>query len=303
MPARSSREERTYRRGLVMGLTMAEIMVLIIFALLLILAKIVTVAEPPEMPKPFTALVEKWRKASPGENNFDDKAQELIAAAEFGSAAGEALLVPSMRPKSQATGRGSAVDARHVKAEIERLKQVLETGRMAEATAGKNNMGMTPQDAAREFLSSAGAAYEKGARSHFYGSSNIWIADVVKKADLAKGPGGDGTEHPPCSATDGKPDFIFDVHLKSTFITVHDNQLPQISNKRAEWPTERIRFDVGVSRAGFTAMTDELFQWSKARQCRFFVRILDETAAHEKAIYKIQLRTVGYHFYYFEPLD
>ena len=40
MSAKSSRDERTYRRGVVMGLTMAEIMVLMIFALLLIVARV-----------------------------------------------------------------------------------------------------------------------------------------------------------------------------------------------------------------------------------------------------------------------
>ena len=39
MAGEARREERSYRRGLVMGLTMAEVMVLVVFCLLLLMGR------------------------------------------------------------------------------------------------------------------------------------------------------------------------------------------------------------------------------------------------------------------------
>lgn len=296
MPAKTSRDERTYRRGLVMGLTMAEIMVLVIFALLLILAKVLRDQPPVQVvPQPFVALIEKWQRSGPkGVNNFDDNARELIAAADLGAAVAHALHESKMPPPQQTP--------EHKEAAIRRAAELVKAGRDLEAAVGTNSMGLTPAQAAGEFVKTAGRAFQLAQQKQGHGSSFIWLDGVRKKAEVADSQG-KGTEHPPCSATDGKPDFIYDVHLGSTTITVHDNALPAVAGKSTDWPVSSIRFDQPVAGATFLSMTNALFEWSNARQCRFFVRIIDDTLAHEKGIYKIQLRTVGYHFYYYEPLD
>jgi len=184
---------------------------------------------------------------------------------------------------------------------LERAKELIETGRALEDAVGPNAMGLSAHQATQEFVAAVKSAYTGARQKDRFGSAQIWLQQVVKQAESAQGKG-NGTEHPPCSATNGKPEFIFDAHLGSTTITLHDNELPEVAVQRANWPTSEIKCDTPVSRATFLSMTNALFQWSAERQCRFFVRIVDETLAHEKAIYKMQLRTVGYHFYYYEPL-
>ena len=47
----------------------------------------------------------------------------------------------------------------------------------------------------------------------------------------------------------------------------------------------------------FLTSTRPLFEWSKEKECRFFVRVYDLTKLDEKAIYKNRLRDVESHFY------
>jgi len=115
---------------------------------------------------------------------------------------------------------------------------------------------------------------------------------------------GNGLEHPACWANpQGKPEYIFDVALQSSSITVHDNAIPHRADDQARLPIAGLRFDRELTPAEFLVATRPLFLESERQQCRFFVQIFDRTAADEKAIYKRQLRTVGQHFYYYEELN
>jgi len=113
-----------------------------------------------------------------------------------------------------------------------------------------------------------------------------------------------GTEKPACWADQtGKPEYIFDITLKSRSVVIRDNALPNRRSEEAALPIQRIFFGADLGQDEFRMETRALFEWSEKEQCRFFVRIFDETAAHEKDIYKRQLRTVGEHFYYYEDLS
>jgi hypothetical protein len=115
---------------------------------------------------------------------------------------------------------------------------------------------------------------------------------------------GNGLEHPACWANpQGKPEYIFDVALQSSSITVHDNAIPHRADDQARLPLAGLRFDEELTNAEFLTATRPLFLESERQQCRFFVQIFDRTAADEKATYKRQLRTVGQHFYYYEEMN
>lgn len=113
-----------------------------------------------------------------------------------------------------------------------------------------------------------------------------------------------GTEKPACWADQtGKPEYIFDVTLKSHSLVIRDNALPNRRSEEASLPIQQVMFGGDLGQDEFRMQTRALFEWSEKEQCRFFVRVLDATAAHEKDIYKRQLRTVGEHFYYYEDLS
>jgi len=116
---------------------------------------------------------------------------------------------------------------------------------------------------------------------------------------------GRGTEKPACWADPetGKPEYIFDVALESAGLTVRDNALPQRREEEDKLPIHKITFGEHVTVQRFRHETIALFLWSEKEGCRFFVRVFDLTAAHEKDRYKFHLRVVGEHFYYYEELS
>lgn len=115
---------------------------------------------------------------------------------------------------------------------------------------------------------------------------------------------GHGTEKPACWADSvtGKPEYIFDISLQPASVSIKDNKLPNRVQEESKLPIESIPFDAKMNLNDFRVRTRPLFDWSEKEGCRFFVRVIDQTAAHEKFRYKVVLRTVQEHFYTFEDL-
>ena len=127
----------------------------------------------------------------------------------------------------------------------------------------------------------------------------------LRNAERVLKSAGRGTEKPACWADPetGKPEYIFDVALKSKNLLVRDNAIPHRREEQARLPLQETRFDKDVSLQEFRNMTRALFLWSEKEGCRFFVKVFDITQTHEKDRYKLHLRTVGEHFYYYEELN
>jgi hypothetical protein len=282
------RDERTYRRGLVMGLTLAEIMLLVLFALLLIFGWII---QNGEMNSTIVKIVKPLLPASvldgtASENQITDAVSELTTAAALGRQILKGL-GPSSATKSQKSDPTATV---------KRALEQLQLGRDAEAALGTNSTGMGGAEAAHEALGVAKAEFAKARRERGYGSARIWLSGLVKnqQGDTK----GNGLVFPSCVPEEnGKPPYVYDVTLRSDGLTARDNALPDM----AKWASETavIQFDIDVSPSTFEAMTTPLFEWSRRNQCRFFVRVFDATLPDQKAIYKNRLQTVEDHFYKF----
>ena len=112
---------------------------------------------------------------------------------------------------------------------------------------------------------------------------------------------GKGTDHPACwLSRTRKSEYIFDVTLTSRGIITHDNALPHRTAEQAQLPLQTIVFDQEVQPEQFLKMSRPVFEWSKRKGCRFFVRLSDRTKADQKTIYKQLYRTVEQRFYPFE---
>jgi hypothetical protein len=277
------REERSYRRGLVMGLTMAEILVLVVFCLLLLMGRTVAVAvvgrnHEKELDDLRGALAEASGRtvASPISNDFLELVKTGRHAYERMTAAG--LAEPS-----------KSVD------------DVVQVGLEVSKALGANTMNKSEASAAKEFVNAAAAAYNRAQKTAPYGSAAIWLENLIKCAGTC---GGNGLVYPPCAKNpDGTAALIFTTTLRSGSITIHDNRIPSLETERQSWPTEAIRFEEPLSREAFLEQTLPMFEWSVARACRFVVDVKDETEASEKMVYKTRLRTVEQHFYKREQLQ
>ena len=76
-----------------------------------------------------------------------------------------------------------------------------------------------------------------------------------------------------------------------------ETDLPRRSADRKNLPTDAIRLNEILSNRDFLSSTRPLYEWSENKQCRFFVRVEDDTLINEKAVYKDRLKTVERHFY------
>ena len=265
------REDSVFRRGLVMGLTMAEVMVLVLFALLLLVGLQTTVAEQGEEA---VKTLAKLKQAGIDPAAIPDNFTTLIPAVT----GTDGLLTPGA---------------------IEQAVERVALGRAVIEGLGPNAMGIPPQRAASDFVKTASKAYES--RRGDAGSSEIWVSSLVTAFGRGEG---NGLVFPPCvKHPDGRPAYVLTTTLGSSHITVMDREV-ELARSLDVFPLfAQIERGVPLAPSEFLTQTSGIFEWSRQRECRFFVWIEDATAQGAKQIYKQRLRTVEQHFYKFEPQE
>lgn len=292
-------QKRSYRRGLVLGLTMAESVILIIFALLLTLAvflmrKDMVIKQMREQITQITQTnkyTEKYLKclndvkqvqvlqqkiiklqALTDADNFDDMFKEL-----------ELMRQQAQRTVEMKQQVSTLVEKQQA---IEKTLQIVETAPVS---------GNTLEAKLEQLVTQA---------QTFQNSNTRMINLYSQMANLQRrlGGSGKGTEKPACWATfDGRPEYIFNVALRSTGVMVTDNELPHRAKEQSQLPLTSFSFKREVSLKQFRVAAESLRVWSHQHDCMFFVRIQDQTKPNQKALYKQKLRTVGEYFYYYEP--
>lgn len=307
-------QDTFYRRGLVLGLTMAEIMILILFTLLLALSSVLTSKERRiakfaeqivEQTKEIAALNDRIAFLASGmdRNRFDDLFRELeIARAEAKQVAALRLQLKETEEKAEkgrkleqvviAAGRGEENQEKIV-ADLIAARSANE--KFVEAMRSFGDPGVNPVEVISELTERV-----REAELH-----NNTLQGQISNLRRTLESVGRGTEMPACwaSTETGKPEYIFDIAFTSTGIIVRDNALPNRAEEQKRLPIGSIVFGKEVSLSAFLANAKELYEWSVSHKCRFFVQAYDLTKASEKEIYKVSLRTVGQRFYHREVLD
>ena len=333
-------DERSYRRGLILGLTMAEVMVLILFALLLVwmvgirsrkneTAELKTKLERlrgENAALQFKAAelleVKKALSSQPDTpHNIDDLFRELTLAKEE-----SARLQEQLRSRDAVAQALSALgypirDEQSATKSIKEIKSKLEIANSVLRTAKAHSKNAAADDEVIATLGSL-AQIERELSSKGKDMSSVasecsnalnretecdtrlnTLSGRLANAEQQLASSSRGTEKPACWADQtGKPEYIFDIALNSRSIVIRDNALPNRRSEEAALPLENITFGSELKPDIFRSQTSALFDWSEKEKCRFFVRVFDLTAPFEKDIYKRQLRTVGEHFYYYEDL-
>ena len=116
------------------------------------------------------------------------------------------------------------------------------------------------------------------------------------------GAGRGGTDHPSCVYRDGdRPAYLFEVGLVESGYLLRPAEiaLDPPANLRPLRPAA-IRPDRALGETEFEERTQEIFDWSRREQCRFFVRVFDHTAPDRKARYKELMQTLEGRFYKYE---
>jgi len=309
------RDNATYRKGLVLGLTLAELGILVIFVLLLAFGAAL-LNKDREINR-LKQAVPQERAASRVERILREKASDPVAAR---SLARELI--------------DSAVKQDAADADRKRLQQASAAVAKAEQAAGapappsgasptekarpeqrSNDMEQRGEDLRRRI---ADLAAERNAMKTTLASLPAGQRDIADRlmgtqlenerlkgsmayAERRLDALGKGSEKPACWATrTGSPEYIFDVTLTSGGIVTTDRRLPNRRADQARLPLSGMAYGRTVQGPGFQAMTKPLFDWGEAHGCRFFVTIADRTGAAEKRRYKTLLLWVEGHFYKYE---
>jgi hypothetical protein len=331
-------QTRFYRRGIVLGLSMAEIVILVIFALLLALASIVRHKDEHIASLTRTLATKEGQLAAVndtlqallpqgGVNNFDDLFRELHLVRQEAAEARQRVAAL----EEQAQSVEEIVEQLHA-AEIaeapleakaawvnEQLRLAEEVLRSVQEAGGEPRNPQTMLADVEKLLASlqalrtalAHGGYEADSMEQFVTRTLTGLRHAEARNATLQGQLRNlqrvckGTEMPACWASPetGKPEYIFDVALTSTGIIVRDNALPHRREEQRQLPLQTLAFDRELPLARFLSAALPLLEWSNARACRFFVRVFDRTQSHEKHLYKHHLRTVGERFYYYEVLS
>lgn len=314
MDAKVRFQDRDYRRGLILGLTMAEIMLLIIFCLLLALASALKNAHERESglralianigtDATMDAIVNEMRilrervTVAESEVNrlkpFEQKASELNDIYKELTQAG------IDKPES-ANGKKILSEMMQIAKEVKQASATNSEGNtIADMLSLANQVmseserpGVTPNPAQiKQMLKDARSANQK-------------VSDIIgqnKNLYEKLKAFGRGTEFPPCWANPdtGRPEYIFDVSIGSTGLTIRRNDLPHRTEQFESLPIQSIEFGRELSQAEFRHQTNAIRRWGEQQEqkCRFFVRLYDETKPDEKDTFKKYMLTTEESFY------
>lgn len=314
--------DRFYRRGLVLGITMAEVMVLILFALLLALAA--ALAKKDVLIREYRALRERFVTVSPDDvfrelgrqkQEIDKLSTENSRLTVYEQKAREAESVFQELRRSGISKPESA----------EGLKEIADKQRIAnEAIEAAKKAGIEPNasdianmlEIANAVMAASGGSGTtpdtqqisqllKDARTAEQRYRDTLGQNRYLAGQLAAATGGKG-QLPPCwpSAETGKAEYIFDVTITSTGMVIANNtSKPEMAHRADQYtnlPISMIHFNSEISPIEFRRQTQPIRQWGdeQEQKCKFYVRLIDQTKAEEKVLFKRLMLTTGENFYY-----
>jgi hypothetical protein len=279
-------QQDSYGRGLVLGLTMAEVAILIIFILLLA----------------STALLDQERKKrEEALQEVKNLKEQKIVHEKIEGGKDISEFVRELVIAREALRQGKDVHS-HL-AEAKRLIDKYEEA------ARKSGVEPTPRDVtealieSKELKEALAKISSKSVKEFVQENNNLrtetnrlegQLANAQKKLKSS----GNGKEMPSCWAKpDGTVEYIYEVAVSNNGMIARNTNLPHRDTDRKLLPTNTVIKNQQVSSSEFISMFQPLYQWSLGKKCRFFVKVYDDTGPTDKNIYKKRIKTVVGIFY------
>lgn len=305
MNADISAQEQFYRRGLVLGFTLAEVAVLIIFALLLALSWHLAAKE-----KKIDGLSQTLKEREAAVVKLTEHKRVLEERVARGDDFDDLFRELEQVKEQRAVGEQANVALREKVETLKEKNEVLEdrtaiTEKLMKIARKAGMSAEDPEKTFEKFASQLEGLKKIKEEMKAAGLDDSQTKDFLRNAQRKLDGLGKGTEMPACwtSRDTGKPEYIFNTALTSVGIIIQDNTLPHRVEEQAQLPLLAMVFNKEVRPEQFQVITRAVYDWSVKKKCRFFVRVYDLTKEGEKKLYKYHLRTVGEHFYYFEVLN
>lgn len=281
-------EQRSaYRRGFVLGLTLAETVLLLTFVVLLLL--VVGVTQRDEALAQLAELLGVEAKPDAVAQAKVDllRAQQLRALLEehevpwddaFTELVRGVLAVRQEHPQLVEIAKALRIEREKMSTLLERLES--ETGHA------------DPHIALDTLLDDRSAAQIQVAQLD---AENTGIREQLKRI---------GGVLPSCWFEQGRPVYVLDVVLTSEGIRARDRTPSAFVAAREALLSPTAFTDATVlTPEEFLGLTARLFEYSVKHECRFYVAVYDATRADEKERYKTLLTAVEGHFYKLQSRD
>jgi hypothetical protein len=272
-----------YRRGFVLGLTLAEAALLLIFVILMLLVV------------GFERRDRKIQELSALESVLEDNVPPGSTPSEYLGAKLQQLA--SLQQIAEASGHEWDEDF------LELVKAVASTkdeSVLVDAAKALRQKEMQLQKVAEQISRIQGAegvrelALKMGDQEATIQNQRGQLVDL--RGRLARA--GVMGVLPSCWTTpEGKIDYLLDVVLDSRGIRVRESFPKSRAAERARLPLQPMSSTRIYSQGEFRIATRALFDWSVANECRFYVTVFDGTRPYEKNLYKQLMETVEGHFY------
>jgi len=326
MTNRISNENKFYRRGLVLGFTLAEILLLLLFVLLLILSlflsfKDKTIEERRHKIENLSQNLDKLNKDNKRLNDDLAKVKKDISALNWikdkfiKSSGGEADF-PDDFTEIMENNRILTGQNAELKREVNVLKESKDA--LDQIKTNLKNTGLpanTPKEIAQSVKNAVDAQKSIEDAKKDIGASDPKAAIADKNQQIAnlqgqtknlqsqlnqcQGVGKGGSSYPPCWADreTGRPEYVYDVAITDAGFIMRSTNLPHRMAEMKNLPIEAVRLGTEISTDEFLRTTMPLYQYSEKKNCRFYVRLFDKTGAMQKEIYKKHRKIVEGHFY------
>lgn len=275
-------QNSSYRRGVILGLTMAEIFILVIFLLLLAFSdmlyrekeKNIALSEAMNNSNPRIAtLIKSFSEQPP------DMMDDVVGAVE------ELPEVVSFVKREALGNENEKVSATIMRAMVA-LKEAKDKDALPQAEAESIDFDKLTLPEAIEEIKVLQASSQN-------------LVDQKKNLLSTLQASGKGSDYPPCwPDKDGRAtEYLFSVDLTNGGILMADMAPAHRAELKSRLPLDRIKLNVHRTIPQFMFETEPLLKWSNDNECRFYVFVKDKTGSAEKALYKRQLVAVEGSFY------
>jgi hypothetical protein len=318
------REDEQYRRGVVLGLTMAEVTILLLFCLLMTMLltlqvrekrikELIAVNEGVSFVVSQSVLNEVVKQFGDvqGQAEIDETFQVLLADAEKNAKVAEAIKNSNIQIDKD--NENEAVDLVAVSNAAQKVVKSSQqpANNATEIIAGLERV----ENVARESAKS-GALHDLATEKGRQAAKAAMASDICalqypderqqeecrkKVVEIA---GGKGLEFQSCwwdkTTVPWRTKNIYEVALTDGgyILREADPGVEEYRVQRAtQLPVGAISLNTELDEAVFLGQTLALRQWSEQNNCRFFVRVFDETGPNEKTIYKKRSDVLEQRFY------
>lgn len=314
-----------YRRGLVLGLTLAEVFLLLLFLLLGVFAYLLSLEERKteyihqafiEHELPFQTEedlklstqqlskayrdIEQVKQLVDNPNEFIETVQALEDIKELLGDLGIEIDDPNALTTRLTQMREEELVAEKYKdvcGDLDALKSQLETLHGEDKTAEEVLNSCPPsidddkktlvEDEIPETVEEAIPIIERQKNQ---------ISSLTKR--LKDMLGGKGLVYPPCWVRDGKTVYTYQVSIRDAGLYVDQgDDRAGMDLSALKRNGDEPQFGSIITSAAFNRKTKGMFEWSVENECRFFVRISDDTSVTNKQGYKSYLASIENHFY------